>query len=825
MVGYRRLSWVLMLSLLWISGAAQTLKPTPPFSVLVAQWTRVLDEADRIAQTPGVSTNQIEEQRRLLGEVRTEAQNARQAAETRIKAIEPLLQALGSPPDEEQPPEPEDVAAQRRQYANDLSDYRARMAMAELIVARATAMERTLQALGRHQLLEFLQERGPAPLEPATLKAGLEELPPYLLAVARIPVDWFWELPPTDRIFVLWYSGITVTFGVLVGWALRRFLLRRFGCNPAQADPSFRRRLGAAIAEGIANGVIPAFILGALLSWVGLPANLLTEPVTRAYVALGAVLIFFVLCVALTYAVLNPGLAAWRLFPLPSRAARAISRRIVLLAGLLSLDWFLRSATTDVQPSPALLAVYGLLLHSGEALLLFALTRGWLWRREDAAGAVDLPPSAAYRVFAVARWLTAVLTLLVVAALLWGYGNFGGYLIHALLVTSLVTGMLFLLHGLLLELLDVFYAPETAADPHPGRRILRFWVNFLLTGTLWVIGIILVAPEWGIPLADLWAWNRWVLDGITIGNFTLSPPEIGAAILVFAAAIIVNRLVRRLLRESILPQTRLSSGAQYSIAAGVSYLGAFVAVLLGIAALGINLENVALVAGALSVGIGFGLRNIVNSLLSGMILLAERPVKVGDWVIIGDKEGIVRHINMRSIELETFQRAAVIVPNADMIAYPIINMTHRNTVGRIEIAVGVAYGSDTAKVRELLLKCARLHLKVLHEPEPFVLFQQFGPSRLEFELRCFTGDVMERLVIASDLRHAIERQFQEEGIVIPFPQQVVHLRKNREKPRNEDPNSRHRVIERSPEPGNAHDENTFTIVGGEPAVDQRGRSR
>ncbi len=800
MAGYRRLLLALMLCLLWISGPAQTLKPTPPFSVLVAQWTRILDEADRIAQTPGVSPDQIEEYRRLLGDVRSEAQNARQAAETRVKAVEPLLNALGKPPADDQPPESEDIAAQRRQYTDDLSDYRARMGMAELVITRASAVERTLHALGRHQLREFLRERSPAPLEPATLRDGLEELPSYLLSIVRIPVDWFRELPSTERGFVLWYSGITVTLAVIVGWTLRRFLLRRFGCNPGQSDPSYRRRLGAAIAEGIANGVIPAFILGALLSWASLPENLLTEPVARVYATLGAVLIFYVLCVALTHAVLNPGLAHWRLFPLPSRAASAIARRIALLAGLMALDGFLRHATTDARPSPALLAVYGLLLHSGEALLLFALTRGWLWRREGAS-ATDVHPSVARRLFSVARWLTAVLSLLVVVALLWGYGNLGAYLIRALLVTGLVAGLLFLLHGLLLELLDLFYFPDTADGPRQGH-ILRFWFNFLLTGVVWVMGIILVAPGWGVPLADLWIWSHWLFDEVTIGNFTLSLPEIGAAIMVFAVALIVNRMVRRLLLESILPQTRLSPGAQYSIAAGASYFGVFIAIMLGIAALGIHLENIALVAGALSVGIGFGLRNIVNNLLSGMILLVERPVKVGDWVIVGDKEGIVRNINMRSIELESFQRASVIVPNADMIAYPVINMTHRHTVGRIEITVGVAYGSNTAKVRELLLKCARLHLKVLHEPAPFVLFREFGPSRMEFELRCFTGDVMERLTIASDLRHAIDQQFREEGIVIPFPQQVVHFQREAEKPRHEDSPLSHGATERSPDSGN-----------------------
>lgn len=774
---FRSLPVILSLSLLWGAvSLAQPIQPSPPFSVLVTQWTRILDEAQRLTQTSDISAAQIETYRQLLGKVRTEAQTARQTATKQIEAIELLLNALGKPPDADQLPEPDGVAASRQRYIEDLADYRARVALADLTRTRAEAIERTLQKLGRGQLRAFLREQDSSPLEPDIFMRGFEEVRAYLRSLVHIPVDWFQGLSSADRAFVLGYSGTAITLGVTVGWLLRRFLIHHFGCDPDNLNPSYRRRLGAAIIHGIANGVIPALILGALLSWASLPKNLLNEPVAQVYALFGMVLIFYILCVALVYAVLNPGLPQWRLFPLTSQAADALSRRIVLLAGLLALDGFLRNAMTNApQSSPELQAVYGLLFHSSEALVLFALTRNWLWQREEEAS----PGKAtkAQRLFVFSRKLTAGAAWLVILALLSGYSHFANYLIYALLATWFVAGLLFLLHGLLIELLELALLHirlRTDDDPQRGK-IFRFWFDFLLTGLLWIAGIVLVASPWGVPVIDLWTWSRWLFDEITIGNFTLSLPDIGAAILIFSAALMVNRLIQRLLLKRILPQTRLSPGAQYSIAIGVGYFGVFVAILLGIAALGINLENIALVAGALSVGIGFGLRNIVNNLLSGMILLIERPLKVGDWVIVGDKEGIVRQINMRSTELESFQRSSVIVPNADMIAYPVINMTHHDTLGRIEIMVGVAYGSDPIQVRELLLECARRHLKILYDPEPFVLFQQFGPSRMEFELRCFTGDVLNRLSIASELRYAIEQRFRVEGIVIPLPQQVVHL--------------------------------------------------
>jgi len=190
----------------------------------------------------------------------------------------------------------------------------------------------------------------------------------------------------------------------------------------------------------------------------------------------------------------------------------------------------------------------------------------------------------------------------------------------------------------------------------------------------------------------------------------------------------------------------------------------------------LNLSNLAIIAGALSVGIGFGLQNIVNNFVSGLILLLERPVKVGDWVVVGQHEGFVTRISVRATEIETFRRASVIIPNSELLSGAVINWTHRDKYGRVDIKVGVAYGSDTGKVRDIMLACAREHGQVLSWPAAHVLFTEFGDSALQFELRVFIGDVEQRSFVASDLHFAIDDAFRKAGIEMPFPQREVSLR-------------------------------------------------
>ncbi len=205
-------------------------------------------------------------------------------------------------------------------------------------------------------------------------------------------------------------------------------------------------------------------------------------------------------------------------------------------------------------------------------------------------------------------------------------------------------------------------------------------------------------------------------------------------------------------------------------------MGIIVAAAVGISALGLDLSNLAIVAGALSVGIGFGLQNVVNNFVSGLILLVERPVQVGDWVVVGDKQGYVRRIKVRATEIQTFDRASVFVPNSQLISEAVTNWTYADKMGRVIIPVGVAYGTELRTVMKILTEIGQSHPEVLKQPAPAALFRGFGDSALNFELRCFLADVERTISVTSDLCLAIDDAFREAGIEIPFPQQDVYIK-------------------------------------------------
>ena len=360
-----------------------------------------------------------------------------------------------------------------------------------------------------------------------------------------------------------------------------------------------------------------------------------------------------------------------------------------------------------------------------------------------------------------------------------GFSTFTTNLVDAALGTVfvlLVAQMaLHLGNGGIIEILKTDWIKSRVFVKRLGRHTERRLKEIL---KIFIIGYttVYLLYVWNLfpSLSDAWAT---VLEwSIELGDFNVSFGMVLLAIATLYSTLVFSWVFQAFLDSQILTPQRKDRGVKEAIKKLTHYSFVLAGFLLAISVAGVGLEKFAILAGALGVGIGFGLQNIVNNFISGLILLFERPIKVGDTINIDDQWGKITRIGLRSTVFETLDYAEIIVPNSELISQKVTNWTFSSNVSRVVLIVGVAYGSPLDKVLAILNRVATEHTDILDDPEPSAIFTGFGSSSIDFELRVWISDISKRLKVKSELGQAIDHNFKEENITIPFPQRDLHLK-------------------------------------------------
>jgi len=759
------------------SQAQQTV-PAPDESGQIdyAAWEADARRAERLTEAGTASTTFLTTLRGTLTEWRARFLAAQSSNASRIETIEAQITALGAPP-EEGATEPAAISERRAELDAQLAEAQVPRVRATEAFNRANGLVAEIDTILADRQARALLERDPAPVNPLNWPPVLTALADIVIELDREVEGQLAEMATSDR--SLWDRLPFTAVLVLVALALltrSRYFVGRWTDRLQHEVGGRRGRISLAFLVSLLQVLLP--IIGLVLFGVAVATlDILGATGTALMTALiaGFVTIFAALWLAGRLFPNNAEVPA--AFGAPVDLRPALRRTVGLIGLFLALGALAETVSTlDAVPLMAR-GVLVLPVYVGLSWGFYRLA--WLIKRvkraeaeTQADGGEDEAASDggfAARSTALVGQALRLVALAGPALAAAGYLNLAGAIMTPTAQTLAILGLILALQA---PIRDVYALISGQSFEDASQALFPVLVNLLL-----VIGLLPVfALVWGMRPEQLGEIYDRVSAGLEFGDARITPGIVLAVILVFAIGVFATRMLQSALRSTVLPRTKMDVGARNAVTVGVGYVGMALAAVIAVTTAGINLTALGVVLGALSVGIGFGLQNVVNNFVSGIILLIERPITEGDWIEVGPTMGIVKAISVRSTTIETFDKTDVIVPNADLIAGTVTNWTRGNTIGRAVVTVGVAYGNDTRRVAEILREIARAQPLVAKYPEPGIDFLGFGADSLDFRMRMILRDVNNLLTVTNEVHHQIAERFKEEGIEIPFAQRDIWLR-------------------------------------------------
>jgi potassium efflux system protein len=699
-------------------------------------------------------------------------------ASAQLREFDDQIAGLGPVPEPSSAPEPEAVAAERQRLSAIKGETALAVSDAEKLAIQISNLVEKIVQLRRDKFTEQIFARNPASFGVwQEVKGGMD------LELKRLKfafTNWFRVLDRNIINETIPAVIVSVGFAAFIVFFTRVFLFPLVARPIMDHEVPYLRRVFAALWTALVpSAAVAASMTVCYFSFKDLSLlPLRVDEIFRAALTAVGVLTFVLF---LTHAVLAPGKKYWRLLEISDYAAW----RLTILIGVMAVIYvgdYLFAEVHSTMSSPVAFIV----IASFVSTLLFAAVLSSILLTTLAERPLGDIPKASRGWSPWLYWPMWLAIAIIVSAAVAGYVSFAEFLAGQIVVTGPILVAMYIgilsartisRSGALGESrLGSYLTQRLEFSEISIDQLGLVFGSFLSVGTV-VIGVPFILLQWGFQRDDVQSWVTRVLSGFDVGDVRISFANIALAIIVFIFGIILTRIFKRWLTKNVLTRTRLDPGVKHSIGAGVGYFGIIIATIVALDYSGLDLSNLALIAGALSVGIGFGLQNVVNNFVSGIILLIERPVRVGDWIVVGEKEGYVKKISVRATELETFDRQSIVIPNAVLINTSVGNWMLKDKTGRLIIEVGVSYDTNEEEVRDIFYQLIAADDRIATYPAPYVYFKEFGDNALIFQLRVILKDVSDIIKVGGDMRFSIRKAFREASIAIPLPQRDIHIHK------------------------------------------------
>ncbi len=734
------------------------------------------------------SDDDLQQQRTTIESFKLDSTAESRKLDGPLNEVREQLKRLGPAPETGEP-ESAIMANQRQLLQTRISRLEASQKQLELLRVEADQSVTRILSLQRDRFFDRIFRSDKSVLNPGLWVETWNGVTLFSTRMSELLGRWWKEVATKAN-----FGGLLLlpaVGGLLIAiWQVLkrriRFRLERLQPTDERRQMSALRRLLRIVGGLVAVGLVVIFGNVLFVAAVNL-ANLTTDGVKPLLDAFFGIITPVAFNTALTYFVCAPRRPEARLISIDEGTANTLPLLVAITTLIYAASGSL-SNISNLLNLPVNLTAGQTALASAAMITLLGLILVVL-RRQANRGIAE---GQSYYLTWFVQTLPFIWVLLALStlALVTGYISFAYFMVGNIFDTALFAVFCAIIHYLADAVSDTMLNPASRLGvvtrsflglTEKGISRLSLIFRTVIDVLLVIIAFPVLFAIWALTWINLSSMATGFFNGFTVGNISISPWGLLVALLVLAIGVVLTRFVTGWLERRVLSETSMDRGVQASITTASSYAGYVLAFALALSAAGLDFSNIAFVAGALGVGIGFGLQSIVNNFVSGLILLAERPVRVGDWIATNAGEGIVRKINVRSTEIETFDSCTVIVPNSNLVTDAVRNWTHRDTVGRFSVSATVEGTTRADAAADILRDVLKAHPKVLRYPEPQVLLARFTAQGLEFELKGFVADVFEAQKVASDIRFSVVRDLAAKNTFLAFSPTAATQKKPKSK--------------------------------------------
>lgn len=716
----------------------------------------------------------MSEDLKTLNVLQNELNQAKISLNEKLQSVQKRITALGEAP-KDGVKEAAEISANRKTFQTEEEEIKAKLAQAELINTKIEEINNLILKVRNQTLFNRILVRQTSIFQVKDFGRSIWSFMLFIYDIIKSPFSWYQNLSAEQKATVDengMRAVLVFAFVLVVAVYLNIYIRRRFGYRDCAENPTYAMKVQSAAAMAFSFGLIPAVILGALLVWLKDTEVMNAGNLGRLLYLAAWYLLAFFLILAAVRVIFVPKCGSWRIVNMEDKKAKSVSRAIVLSAGVVLIAQFLLQFASDTAANEDIIYALRIMAITAKVFMIVIVIRRFFYTPPQETVSAD-GGEVTETISAEAKMtlLVTVFAFVTLLISLFGYVRLSEYIVNRFIYSAAAIGVFWLADKLLRLLMRQFLRLNFwIKSLHVSPRFLgkiEFWFGILLKPLLWLAAAVAILGIWGFSVDIMLHDIKNFLLGFNIGGMHISIVSLLLGVGAFIVSLFIFKSLKRSVQSGQLSKIDMAEDSRNSLAAGIGLIGFIVSLMIAFAVMGGSLSSIALVAGALSFGVGLGMQNIVSNFVSGIIIIFERPIKIGDWVIISGQEGIVKTINMRSTLLESFNKSDVIIPNSTILSGTLINMTYSNRIGRVEIKLAVNFHSNVQKVKDTLLQIAETTPGVLSNPAPSVAFADISGNQLIFQLNCFTANVYNRQNIANMIREKVLTVFAQNGIVLP----------------------------------------------------------